>query len=310
MLVPSRCKEELQSFPAKIERNWRKLESEATTGGDCIRVVQWNHLSQCLGTKCDKLVRCDPAALLWTSRRWRILEELLAQDADIICLQEVDHFDLLERALGSVGYSGRFLAKPDSPCIYMEGNTGPDGCAIFFKRSKFSLVGWAWRVLEVWRVESNQVVLCATLRHRHLHTELCVVTTHLKARRGALLSTLRAEQGGDILSWLAPITQHRPVVITGDFNAPPSEPVYSTLTSSDKLPLSSAYNLETLQWTTWKVRDSGEEKYILDYIFHSPALRTMAVLDPPSQEEVGTDRLPSLSFPSDHLSLVADIQLQ
>ena len=121
-----RCKEELQSFPAKIERNWRNLSSEAA-GEDCIRVLQWNHLSQCLGTKCDKLVRCDPRALLWTTRRWRILEELLAQDADIICLQEVDHFDLLERALGSVGYSGRFLAKPDSPCIYMEGNTGPDG---------------------------------------------------------------------------------------------------------------------------------------------------------------------------------------
>ena len=293
-----------------MERNWRPLESEGT-GESCIRVVQWNQLSQCLATKCDKLVRCDPAALLWTSRRWRILEELLAQDADIICLQEVDHFHLLERALGSVGYTGRFLAKPDSPCIYMEGNTGPDGCAIFFKRSKFSLVGWAWRVLEVWRVESNQVVLAATLRHRLLQQEICVVTTHLKARRGALLSTLRAEQGGDILSWLAPIAQHRPVIITGDFNAPPSEPVYSTLTSSDKLPLTSAYSLESLQcqWTTWKVRDTGEEKSILDYIFHSPGLRTRAVLEPPSQEEVGPDRLPSLSFPSDHLSLVADISL-
>ena len=164
-------------------------------------------------------------------------------------------------------------------------------------------------MLEVWRVESNQVVLCATLRHRSLQTELCVVTTHLKARRGALLSTLRAEQGADILSWLAPITQHRPVIITGDFNAPPSEPVYSTITSSDKLPLTSAYSLDTLQWTTWKVRDSGEEKYILDYIFHSPAVKTLAVLDPPSQEEVGPDRLPSLSSPSDHLSLVADIKL-
>ena len=52
-----------------------------------------------------------------------------------------------------------------------------------------------------------------------------------------------------------------------------------------------------------------EEKNILDYIFHSPALRTLAVLDPPSQKEVGPDRLPSLSFPSDHLSLVADIKL-
>ena len=159
--------------------------------GSTVRVLQWNQLSQCLATKCDKLVRCHPSALLWTTRRWRILEELVAQDADIICLQEVDHYDLLERALGSVGYCGKFLAKPDSPCIYMEGNTGPDGCAIFYKRAKFSLVGWVWRVLEVWRVESNQVVLCATLRHTLLNRELCVVTTHLKARKGALLSTLR-----------------------------------------------------------------------------------------------------------------------
>ena len=57
--------------------------SSEDTGSDCIRVLQWNHLSQCLGTKCDKLVRCDPTALLWTTRRWRILEELLAQDPDV-----------------------------------------------------------------------------------------------------------------------------------------------------------------------------------------------------------------------------------
>jgi len=149
-----------------------------------------------------------------------------------------------------------------------------------------------------------------TLRHRLLKTEVCVVTTHLKARKGALLSTLRAEQGADILSWLGPITQDRPVIVTGDFNAEPTEPVYSTMTSSDSLPLSSAYNLDSLQWTTWKIRDSGEEKHVLDYIFHSPGLKTTAVLEPPSQEEVGDDRLPSLTFPSDHLSLVADINIQ
>ena len=40
-------------------------------------------------------------------RRWRILQELLRHDPDIICLQEVDHFDFLNRALGSVGYVGK-----------------------------------------------------------------------------------------------------------------------------------------------------------------------------------------------------------
>ena len=42
-----------------------------------------------------------------TCRRWRILEELLRHAPDVICLQEVDHFSTLERALGSVGYIGK-----------------------------------------------------------------------------------------------------------------------------------------------------------------------------------------------------------
>ena len=42
-----------------------------------------------------------------TRRRWRILEELLRHAPDVICLQEVDHFTTLERALGSVGYIGK-----------------------------------------------------------------------------------------------------------------------------------------------------------------------------------------------------------
>ena len=33
-----------------------------------VRVLQWNHLSQTLGTKGDKFVQCDPAALNWSVR--------------------------------------------------------------------------------------------------------------------------------------------------------------------------------------------------------------------------------------------------
>ena len=49
--------------------------------------------------------------------------------------------------------------------------------------------------------------MCAVVRDRVTGQELALVTTHLKARKGALLSTLRAEQGADILAWLAPIVQ-------------------------------------------------------------------------------------------------------
>lgn len=72
-----------------------------------MRVLQWNLLSQTLGTKGDNFVSCPSEALSWAVRRWRILEELIRHQPDIICLQEVDHFNTLERALGSIGYTGK-----------------------------------------------------------------------------------------------------------------------------------------------------------------------------------------------------------
>jgi len=85
---------------------------------------------------------------------------------------------------------------------------------------------------------------------------------------------------------------------------------------NDKTPLQSAYKIaehekeDNLQYTTWKIRETGEQKHILDYIFHSPQLETISTLDMPTEEQIGEDRLPSLEFASDHLSLVAELQFQ
>jgi nocturnin len=46
----------------------------------------------------------------------------------------VDHFKFLRKWLASLGYIGHFLPKPDSPCLYLDDNSGPDGCAIFYKQ--------------------------------------------------------------------------------------------------------------------------------------------------------------------------------
>ncbi len=113
-----------------------------------------------LGTKNDNFVRCPPSALQWRTRRFRMLEEIARHDADVVCLQEVDHFEFLRKSLAPLGYEGRFVPKPDSPCLYLQENTGPDGCAIFYKADKFERVGAASsRVIEVWNVESNQVII-------------------------------------------------------------------------------------------------------------------------------------------------------
>jgi len=310
-----RCKVNLEGLPEPFERKLQDISGSCKTS-PTLRVLQWNHLSQTIGTKNDKFVRCPPSALDWTTRRWRIIEEIIRYDPDIVCLQEVDHFKLLEKALGSIGYHGRFVPKPDSPCIYLESNNGPDGCAIFYKDDKLELLSEASKVLEVWRVQSNQVVLSLNLRVRSTGKEICVATTHLKARSGALLSTLRNEQGKDILDYLEAFCEERPIIISGDFNAEPSEPVIKTLMQNDKTPLQSAYEIgdiekeDNLEYTTWKIRETGEQKHILDYIFHSPQLETISTLDMPTEEQIGQDRLPSLQFASDHLSLVADLRFK
>ena len=167
------------------------------------------------------------------------------------------------------------------------------------------------------------MVLSLNLRHKESRREICVATTHLRARSGDHLSTIRNEQGKDILQFLKRVHKDAPIILTGDFNDEPSEAVYKTLTENERTPLVSAYklgeacqtdgeqNMEdvNLEYTTWKIRETGEQKHILDYIFHSPQLQTVSTLDMPTEQQVGEDRLPSLQFASDHLSLVADIKI-
>lgn len=202
---------------------------------ESIRVFQWNALSQALGTGNDNFVKCPASALEWNTRRFRMLEEIARHNADVICLQEVDHFMFLRKSLASLGYVGHFTPKPDSPCLYLPNNSGPDGCAIFYKKDKFDLVNLDSRILEVWKVQSNQVVLSATLRSKKTSKEVVVATTHLKARNGVVMPTLRNEQGKDLLEFLQDQSCGRPIICTGDFNAEPGEPVYQTMTSSNSL---------------------------------------------------------------------------
>jgi len=318
----NKCRHHTVHLPLPIHREYKQYSFQHTPdqsnsvvdeSNNKIRLLQWNHLSQTLGTKNDNFVVCPPEALDWSSRRWRLLEEIIRYQPDIMCLQEVDHFDFLSRGLKSIGYTGKFIPKPDSPCIYLQGNNGPDGCAIFVKDSKFEIVSSSHRILEVWRVQSNQVAVCLELKNLETDQELVVATTHLKARQGALLSTLRNEQGKDLLDWLHTTAKGRPILLSGDFNAPETEPIYESVCDHD-IGLSSTYRFKDIStedpYTTWKIRETGEQKYILDYIFHSKGgLKPLGVLEMPQEQQVGEERFPNLAFPSDHLSLVADFHL-
>ena len=106
MLLLERCREQLAHLPKLFTR---QLRSVGVHNGPTIKVLQWNHLSQSLGSHHDNFVCCPSAALDWTTRKWRILEEIIQHNPDIICLQEVDHINFVSSALASIGYSGRDL---------------------------------------------------------------------------------------------------------------------------------------------------------------------------------------------------------
>lgn len=63
-------------------------------------------------------MQCPVEALKWEERKCLILEEILAYQPDILCLQEVDHyFDTFQPLLSRLGYQGTFFPKPWSPDI-------------------------------------------------------------------------------------------------------------------------------------------------------------------------------------------------
>ena len=151
------------------------------------------------------------------------------------------------------------------------------------------------------------------MRSKESGQEVVVATTHLKAKLEPLRSSFRTEQSRDILGWLDTVRGGRPVILTGDFNGLPSEQFYANLTQSTTVPLVSSYKVTgegKIDYTTWKIRQSGEQKHVLDYILHTPGqLETVRTLEIPDGDQIGEARLPSAQFASDHMSLVADISL-
>ncbi|KAL8207078.1 UNVERIFIED_CONTAM: hypothetical protein K2H54_043977 [Gekko kuhli] len=307
------CQVVLQKRPARLQRDFVNLQTNVSKSHQPIRVMQWNILAQALGEGKDNFVQCPVEALRWEERKCLILEEILAYQPDILCLQEVDHyFDTFQPLLSRLGYQCTFFPKPWSPCLDVERNNGPDGCALFFLKDRFTLISSDNMRLTAMKLKTNQVAIAQILKCNETSKLFCIAVTHLKARNG--WERFRSAQGADLLQKLGSITQDAeiPLIVCGDFNAEPTEEVYKEFSNSS-LNLNSAYKLLSANglseppYTTWKIRPSGECRHTLDYIWYSQhALQVNAALNLLTEEQIGPNRLPSFNYPSDHLSLVCD----
>lgn len=310
------CQLALQDHPPLLKRNFVEVSQNLSGSQERkIRFMTWNTLADALCNGTENFIKCPKECLNWHVRKFRCVEEILMYNPDIICLQEVDHFaDFFQPLLHQVGYVGCFNPKPDSPCLDCVNNAGPDGCAMFYKVSKFNLVDQKLPILEVERrgtmLQTNQVAILSKLKYQvseGKEQSFLVATTHLKAKTG--WESLRLNQGCNLIDIAKEMSKGCPLIIGGDFNAVPSEPVYKAFVESkfeSAYKLVSGDNSEPL-FTTWKIRPRGEACHTIDYIWLTKDnVQPVAYLQFPTGEEIGQNRLPSWEYPSDHLSLVCD----
>eukprot|EP00039_Didymoeca_costata_P020778 m.342394 g.342394 ORF g.342394 m.342394 type:complete len:1011 (-) comp21337_c0_seq1:33-3065(-) len=254
-------------------------------------------------------------------RKWRIVEEILRHDADIITLQECDHFfDFFQPALEAFEYQGVFYPKTPSPCIAM--GYYSDGIAIFFKRCK-------WRMKEKPEfgsfygqsgTQSSQGYLMTMLQHVKTGYPLLVATTHLKSGEQPEHEVLRTLHVRQLLTKIHQkidsYTNKPAVVLAGDFNTDMFLPkkgheCINTVLDWQNPNFKNAIKRtkRRQEYTLWKIKNGQEYKYWIDYIFHDATkLMCTAVLDHVAAESMSLSRLPNFSYPSDHLAQWAQLK--
>jgi mRNA deadenylase 3'-5' endonuclease subunit Ccr4 len=227
------------------------------------------------------------------TREPALLRRIAGLDADVICLQEVEHalFTSLEGHLRSRGYLGHYARK---------GNDKPDGCATFVRDrlpvEEVRTLLYADGSTRPARPSSGHVALLLRLRWDGL--VLGIVNTHLKwdPPETPECSRLGLRQVNQLLQerdGLLPKTEGW--IICGDFNVTSENPIVATLTKAGFV-------------DTYTGRESAHTCLVdgtakrIDYLFHTPSLQARAGEVPPL---TGHCQIPSAEEPSDHVPVMA-----
>ena len=258
-------------------------------GEPALKVLQWNTLADQLATD---FPRASVEALQWTERQGLLIAELERSEADLIVLEEVDHYeDWFLPNLQRLGYEGRFQRKA---------GWHRDGTAVFYLPSKVR-VETCETVTYQGQSQFFLLMQCVLLPA----TPFVLAATHLKAK--AAFEDCRVAEIQHLLASLTPF-QALPILVVGDFNSIPTGQVYSAVSASA---LRSVY-CDALrpgepEFTSLKYRDKLL-CYTIDYIWQR-GWKTLAVWSLPTQEEIGHQGLPCVAYPSDHLALLCHLSL-
>ena len=234
-----------------------------------------------------------------------ILSYIFTYDPDVICLQEVDHFDQINKELSLKGYVGNFMLR--------NGTEVHHGVALFYKASKFDLVETFKNYLHEESGEvGSQGLLINLLKDKETNQQILMSVVHLKAKKN-FYERRYAQTKSSLESFQSVLKKHPnvPIVWGGDFNGEDNESFYKLILDS-VLGLQSSYKSvlgKEPDFTTWKIRPNYEEKHTIDYIWFSTGkIDAKDVLLPMSDDLVPESCYPSLDHPSDHILLCTDFK--
>lgn len=277
-----------------------------------IRVVTFNVLAD--GPCFDSFDGVPREALEWDYRKHRLLEVILQHNAEIICLQECNHFyDWFKPELKKHGYKGQWEAKDGGPCVRL--GYPVDGVAIFWKRDEFDLERARTKKL---LADYPQVALGVFLREKRTKHLLAVFNVHLKAKYQGMAA--RSAQIDTLLEWIqfevgTAHGRHRSdnVILCGDFNESRSDDknggmVHRKIDQYRIAPfecLADAGAVGKRPFSTQKVRNGAMVSKVIDYIYSNA--HKMTTITTPSAATI-RGPIPSKEYPSDHVALCSELE--
>lgn len=220
-------------------RSWEYAPSPPPPNSEKFTILTYNILADYLAiSHRPKLYFHIPRYMLdWEWRRKSLSFELGLWSADIMCFQEVDRFQDLEEDLKPRGYTGIWKMRTGNAI---------DGCAIFWKTSRFKLLYDESIQFNKFDLRDNVAQICVlevVSRNATRNTKaplrrvvVCSIHVLFNPRRGDIkLSQVRRLL--DRAHVVSSTWNNAPVVLCGDFNCTPKSPLYNFI-SEQKLELS------------------------------------------------------------------------
>lgn len=243
--------------------------------------------------------------------QWKFRRDLAAglirfHDADVVGAQEVLNnqlIDLMDR-LPEFAYVG--VGRED-------GKTKGEYAPIFYRKDRFSVVksGNFWLAEDInavgkkgWDAACERVATWAVLKDKNTGKQFFFLNTHLDH----MGQVARHEGAATVLEQAKKLSGDLPVIVTGDFNAIPSdEPIQVLTNPTDPRHLTHSRDIAAFKYgPEWTFHDFGKIPYDkrdwIDYIFVKGTIKVL-------RNAVLTETLNAV-FPSDHCPIMSTFVIE